>query len=71
MAEKRAGKIGLADPVGIVEGELVEAARAIRGRGEEQRGRLEGVWNGRLAVRESEEGGEGEVDDEVEDDGAH
>lgn len=55
--EKRAAKIGLADPVGIVVGELAEAARVVRGRGEEQRGRFEGLWDGRLAVMESEEGG--------------
>lgn len=71
VVEKRAAKIGLADPVGIVVGELAEAARAVRGRGEEQRGRLEGFWDGhgRLAVREGEEGGEGEGEGEVEEGG--
>lgn len=68
MVEKRAAKIGLDDPVGIVVGELAEAARVARGRGEEQRGRLEGLWDGhgRLAVREYEsfEGDGGEVDNE-------
>ncbi|KAM0716927.1 hypothetical protein Q7P37_006779 [Cladosporium fusiforme] len=65
LMQKRAAKIGLADPVKIVANDLNAAARSIQDYDTDQRRRLDSLWRRPLAVEGRAEEDEGEEDSHI------